>query len=142
MRTRLSRLLTVFLCTSVLFVQAAVSSGAMQVCRCNRVGKDCCQAKAAAKRSTCCCTRPAEKKPSCCPTKQADLTQCKCPSRADEPQLAERPRVRVEPVDILALASVDVPGVAVVDFRQPSVQSPAIWPPGVRLQSLFCTWLI
>jgi hypothetical protein len=50
--------------------------------------------------------------------------------------------VRLDQNEFVATTWVELPGWPAVDFRRPRVEPPAVWPPGARLQSLFCTWLI
>jgi hypothetical protein len=142
MHTRFFRWLTVVVCASVVLLQAAVSSGALRHCRCGRAGQNCCQAKPAPAPSACCCALAAEKAAGCCCTQGAGFVRCECSKQSQPTQTAERPRMHEAEVDLAVLAWVAPPVVPAVDVSPAIATPPALWPPGVRLQSLLCVWLI
>ena len=148
MRTRLPRLLIVLMCVGVLLFQAAVSAGAIRFCRCHHTGGHCCCSVArAAARPACCCSHHAaahraEATSTCCGGEQSPKQGCQCSIRSDDTPVSGPSRARVAQVNAPLVAWLELPSAPLAAPAAPCVEPPAIWPPGVRLQSLFCVWLI
>ena len=145
------------MCVSVLLFQAVASAGAIRRCYCRHGdGANCCSPSRPVQPSAgCCCSHKAEATPSrcgeprvggirsCCDEQRTGAVPCRCSMRSEQTQVYEPYRVRCDRAELLPVSWVDVSQVASAgDFSNPGVQPCVIWNPGVRLQSLFCVWLI
>jgi hypothetical protein len=152
-RVGLLRLLVVSACIGVLLLQTAVSSGALQSCRCEcsirgqRTASEpdhacpCC-AKNRSPAPHCDACVESDSESSCCSPGTSDNAPCRCWSHRHETQVAESHRDRTDRQELVWVGWIDVPSVTSVDPVRPLEMRAAFQPPGVRLQSLLCVWLI
>ena len=154
------RILVVSVCTVALLLQTVVSSGALQNCRCecamlghravpkstaqgcvccakDKPAQPCCEACGKMEHAS-----PPTSAASCCSDRPSDGTPCRCWSHRHESQVAEPCRDRIQRHAVTLVGWVEPQWTTTVDsVRSLEVRS-VFRPPGVRLQSLLCEWLI
>ena len=152
-RVGLPRYLVVLACLGALLMQTAVSSGALQSCRCACTIRGPHSASESAQPCPCCAKdrSPAphcdacvesETKSSCCSRGTSDNAPCRCWSHRHETQVAEPSRDRHDRQELSWCGWIDLSSAPFIDLVRPLVLRTAFRPPGVRLHSLLCVWLI
>jgi hypothetical protein len=152
-RVGLQRYLVVVACLGALLMQTALSAGALQSCRCACTIRGPHSASESAQPCPCCAKvrSPAphcdgcvesETESSCCSRGTSDNAPCRCWTHRHETQVAEPYRDRLDRQEMIFCGWVDLPAEPSVGHVRPLEVRTAFRPPGVRLQSLLCVWLI